>query len=321
VSKSIDAAYVRTTSLLHFCLSSPYLRLESERDGHDDVAGRRGVKRLRGFAAVLGLGVSACAQHPAAPAITACSAKGHWVDGFSATPVPEPMVRAAQGGVVLLGEEHDRMEDHRWEAASLAYFAHMRPRLVLGLEMFPRSKQAALDRFVAGGVSEADFLQQTDWAHVWGFDPALYMPIFRFARDHGIRMLALNVDGALVHRVAKAGWADVPASAREGVGDPAPPAAAYRAGLEQEMQGHAGMHMSKAGLQHFIDAQLLWDRAMAERIATQRAAQPGRLVVAMMGEGHLEHRNGVPAQLAALGVADAAVLLPTDDFCGPAPAE
>jgi uncharacterized iron-regulated protein len=227
------------------------------------------------------------------------------------------MVRAAKGDVVLLGEQHDRTEDHRWELASLTYFARVRPGLVLGLEMFPRSKQAALDRFVDGGVSEADFLKQTDWAHVWGFDPALYMPIFRFAREHGIRMLALNVDNALVHHVAKAGWADVPASEREGVGDPAPPGAAYRAGLEQEMQGHAGMSVSKAGLQHFIDAQLLWDRAMAERIATQHAEHPGRLVVAMMGAGHLEHRNGVPAQLAALGVPDAAVMLPSGDLCGP----
>jgi uncharacterized iron-regulated protein len=55
---------------------------------------------------------------------------------------------------------------------------------------------------------------------------------------------------------------------------------------------------------------------MAERIAAQHARQPGRLVVAMMGEGHLEHRNGVPAQLAALGMPDAAVLLPSDDLCG-----
>ncbi len=264
----------------------------------------------------LAISLSACAQIPVSPPITACSANGQWVDGFSAKPVPEPMVRAAKGSVVLLGEQHDRAGDHRWELDSLAYFARVRPGLVLGLEMFPRSKQAALDRFVAGGVSEADFLQQTDWAHVWGFDPSLYMPIFRFARDHHIRMLALNVDGALVHRVAKAGWANVPPGAREGVGDPSPPSAAYRAGLEEELQGHAGMNVSKEGLQHFIDAQLLWDRAMAERIATQHAAQPGRLVVAMMGAGHLEHRNGVPAQLAALGIHDAAVLLASDDFCG-----
>jgi uncharacterized iron-regulated protein len=278
----------------------------------------RHMKHVRGFTAALALAVSACAQHPVLPPITACSAKGQWVDGFSAKPVPEPMIRAARGGVVLLGEEHDRPGDHRWELDSLSYFARTRPGVVLGLEMFPRSKQAALDRFVAGGVSEGDFLKQTDWAHVWGFEPALYMPLFRFARDHGIRMLALNVDGELVHRVAGRGWASVPMSEREGVGDPVPPNPVYRAGLEQELEGHAGMSASKAGLQHFIDAQLLWDRAMAERIATQHREQPGRLVVAMMGSGHVEHRNGVPAQLAALGVTDAAVLLSSDDFCGPA---
>jgi uncharacterized iron-regulated protein len=217
--------------------------------------------------------------------------------------------------VVLLGEAHDRAVDHTWELAALTYFSRVRPGLVLGLEMFPRSRQYALDGWVSGMESEQSFLLQSDWAHVWGFDPDLYLPIFRFARDHHIPLLALNVDASLVHQVAHLGWGQVPAAAREGVGDPAPPDPAYRAMLEQEMAAHAGPHMKAVQIAHFIDAQLLWDRAMAEAIARQHAAEPGRLIVAMMGEGHLEHRAGVPHQLAALGLPDAAVLLPSDESC------
>ena len=75
--------------------------------------------------------------------------------------------------------------------------------------------------------------------------------------------------------------------------------------------------MTPDRLAHFIDAQLVWDRAMAEAIAAQRNRAPGRQVIAVMGAGHLEHRYGVPHQLDALGVRDALVLLPAHDLCAP----
>jgi membrane-associated protease RseP (regulator of RpoE activity) len=63
------------------------------------------------------------------------------------------------------------------------------------------------------------------------------------------------------------------------------------------------------GFQRFMDAQLTWDRAMAEALAGfgDRA-----LVIGVVGSGHLEGGHGVPHQLAALGVPNSAVLLPWD---------
>jgi len=56
---------------------------------------------------------------------------------------------------------------------------------------------------------------------------------------------------------------------------------------------------------------------MAEAIAAERARAPGLTVVAIMGAGHLQNRNGVPHQLAALGVPDPVVLLPEHAACAP----
>jgi uncharacterized iron-regulated protein len=229
--------------------------------------------------------------------------------------IPDPLPGLAGRGVILLGEHHDRKADHAWQLRSIATLYKEEPSLVLGFEMFPRAAQLALDRWVAGELSEPAFLQQTDWKRVWGMDPALYWPIFRFARDHRVKMLALNVSGRLVHEVGKSGWAGVPETDREGIGTPAPPTAAYRAMLADAMSGHGSPAMSQESLGRFIDAQLLWDRAMAEAIVRQRMREPARPVVAIMGAGHLEHRDGVPHQLAALGVTDAAVLLQTDEAC------
>ncbi len=247
----------------------------------------------------------------------ACVAPGRWVAPGTLHGLPDPVPAAQSRPVVLLGERHDSAADHGWELDTIRRLYAADPALVLGFEMFPRAAQPALDDWAGGRLSEAAFLQNTDWAHVWGFPPPLYMPIFRFARDHHIPMIALNVSRHLVHLTAQQGYSAVPQTDREGVGEPAPPSAGYRADLAEAMTGHGGPAMTPVRLQHFIEAQLVWDRAMAEAIATQRASAPGRQVVAVIGAGHLEHHYGVPHQLDALGIPDALVLLPAHDVCAP----
>ena len=70
-----------------------------------------------------------------------------------------------------------------------------------------------------------------------GFPPALYLPIFRFARDRHIPMIALNVSHRLVHLTAQQGFAGVPQAERVGISTPAPPSAGYRADLADAMTG------------------------------------------------------------------------------------
>ena len=66
--------------------------------------------------------------------------------------------------------------------------------MVIGFEMFPRRVQPALDRWVAGELTEAEFLQQAEWGKVWSMPAELYLPLFHFARMNRIPMLALNID-------------------------------------------------------------------------------------------------------------------------------
>jgi len=97
-----------------------------------------------------------------------------------------------------------------------------------------------------------------------------------------------------------------------------PPAAAGPAGSTR-----AALSAAEASdLQRFLDSQLLRDRAMAERIAAAHRRDPGRLVVALIGRGHLEDGDGVPRQLADLGLERQLSLtrVPIPDGCGPPPA-
>ena len=245
-------------------------------------------------------------------------------EGATALEVPDLMARLAQRQVVLLGELHDSFEHHRWQLQTLAALYAQRPDMVLGFEMFPRRVQPVLDRWVKGDLSEAEFLKQSEWHKVWNYDPALYMPLFHFARMNRIPMRALNVDRGLTTRVRELGWDAIPESERQGLSRPAPPQQAYLEELLGVYQEHARPNakhgdtakdakpvaLDDPDFLRFVQGQQVWDRAMAEAI--QRAAQTDKRVVGILGAGHIMHRYGVPYQLDDLGVADSAVLLAWD---------
>ena len=259
----------------------------------------------------------------------ACVRPGAWFDPIHKRilSTPEALHRIKDASVVLLGETHVIADHHRWHMQTVAQMYAQRPDMILGFEAFPRRVQPVLDKWVAGELTEAEFLKQSEWEAVWKYDANLYLPLFHFARLNAIPMVALNVDRTLINRVSKNGWKSVPVSERDGVGDPAPVPNDYI-----EMLAHVyGNHDNGTGenngapkepgladprFANFVDVQVTWDRAMAEAAATalKNARNQGRnpQLVAVIGRGHMDQGYGVPTQLAGLGVNDIKVLTPWD---------
>lgn len=248
-----------------------------------------------------------------------CVPAGKWLMPATAEASPasqaQVLKRAAASDVVLLGEMHDQAEHHRWQLHVMAGLQAAGGDLVLGFEMFPRRLQAVLDRWSAGELTEAQFLQQSDWRNVWGFDPALYLPLFHFARMHRIPMIALNVERTLIREVGRKGEAAIPPNQREGVGRPEPPPAEYRMYLFdvylQHDQSKQGTTPEAPAFLRFVESQTFWDRAMAEGIREARRRHPGRQVIGVMGAGHTLP-GAVPHQLRSLGIANTIVMRPWD---------
>lgn len=238
-----------------------------------------------------------------------------------ALPQAALLERLAGKQVVLLGEIHDRADDHRWQLEMLSALRQQQPDMAIGFEMFPRRLQPVLDRWVAGQLDEAEFLKQVEWDKVWSFDAQLYLPLFRFAKEHGLPMLALNVERELVKQVSTSGWAAVPEAQREGVGQPAIPLPEYRQELRDTFDQHPAFKSGKLDdetqFTRFVEAQTLWDRAMAEGIARFRQNHPGTRVVGILGAGHIRYGYGVPHQLRDLGQDRHASLVtqPSDHDC------
>jgi len=226
--------------------------------------------------------------------------------------------------IVLLGEQHDIAEHHRWQLQTLSALFARHQDMALGFEMFPRRVQPALDKWVAGELNELEFLKQSDWSKVWGYDAKLYMPLFHFARINKIPMLALNIDRSVVRTASKKGIAQMSEEERQGVSLPAPASADYLELLANTFGGHGHSEttieetLKDERFLHFVDAQQLWDRAMAERLADAVKSSRGKsssptLLVGIMGTGHIVERFGIPHQLADLGISKTTVLLPSDD--------
>ncbi len=238
-----------------------------------------------------------------------------WIDPATGGAVDRATVlrAAAARPVVLLGETHDVAEIHRWQLHVASFLNLLRPHMAMGFEMFPRRLQPVLDRWVAGEYRTAEFIEASGWFDVWGFDPELYLPLFHFCRQQGVRMLALNCNRPLVTRIGKEGWDAVPEAERDGLTPAAPATAAYRRYLFEITGGIRPGRDSTAPedprFDRFVRAQQVWDRAFACNIAAALRDDPSLFVVGIIGRGHLEFGHGTPFQLRDLGI-ESAVLLP-----------
>lgn len=250
----------------------------------------------------------------------ACGQPGQWripaTDQARPAEARDVLERMARQQVVLLGEAHDSAEDHRWQLHTLTQLYAAQSRMAIGFEMFPRRVQPALDQWVAGELTEAEFLQRAEWEKVWGFDARDYLPLFHFARMNRIPMLALNVERSLIESVGKQGWDAVPEAQKEGVGKPAPPGEGYRKALRTVFDHHPAKERGKgeemSAFPRFIESQTLWDRAMAQAMAEHVQKTPDTLVVGILGAGHVRHGHGVAHQLKALGIGQVGLLMTWD---------
>ena len=246
---------------------------------------------------------------------------------------------AVNQSVVLLGEAHENLEHHRWQLQMLTLLHARNPNMVIGFEMFPRRVQGALDKWVSGSLSVAEFLDTSDWKHGWSRDAKAYLPLFHFARMNKIPMVALNIDSHLRKEVSLKGFDILSEEKFQGVTHPAKPSNAYLEYLRFIYKKHDRSHKNSTDdedFKRFVRGQQLWDRAMAQAIHSamirtkdtfavgiqalfSTLIQPERpLVVGIMGAGHIRYGYGVPHQLKDLGIKDVATLLPweSNKTCG-----
>jgi uncharacterized iron-regulated protein len=287
-----------------------------------------------GLPIALGLSLAACAARaPVAPSHTTTmpttttttthGARGvdepvtlphEVVDGATGAPLSgealAARLRAAR--VIFVGEEHTNPHHHAAEREILEAAYAADPSIGVGLEMLPRSKQAALDEYVRAGstVDDESFRRAAAWKESWGFSFGFYRPLLAFCRAHGLPAYALNAERALVRAVGRRGVEGLTNDERRALPEMRPGPPSHREMVREAFGAHGDARFRDRAFERFYQAQLVWDETMAESIvAALRAANAPRRLVVFAGERHTR-RDAIPPRVARRGVGEILIVLP-----------
>jgi len=270
--------------------------------------------RLRNFGFLLALTLGYVLW--VAQAIAQDRASFDAVDLAAALPLDKLVTQLATKRVVFVGEIHDRYDHHLDQLEIIRRLHELDPNMAIGVEYLQQPFQPQVDDYIAGRITENEFLRATEYYERWGYDYRLYAPIFRYAREQHIPVRALNVPTALASAVAKVGIAGLADEQRAYLPREIEPAdEAYKASLRKAFEAHQGLKPD--AFDHFVEAQLVWDEGMAESAAAYLNANPGRRLVILAGAGHVAFGSGIPKRLERRTHATDAIVLSSGEEVEP----
>jgi len=250
----------------------------------------------------------AAAPSPAAPHDRVSPEHTPALDLNTATNLEGIIPVLATRRVVLVGETHDRYDNHLMQLEIIRRLHAVHPRLAIGMEIFQQPFQNVLDDYIAGRVDEKQLLRGTEYYRRWRFDYRFYAPILEFARDHKIPVVALNLPVELTSKVGRDGIAGLTEAERRQLPEEIDRSdTAYEARLREIYGHHPGVDGHDFG--NFVDVQLLWDEGMAERAAVYLRDHPDDMMVVLAGSGHLAYGSGIPRRLARRLEVQSAIVL------------
>ncbi|MCK5896518.1 MAG: ChaN family lipoprotein [Cocleimonas sp.] len=246
--------------------------------------------------------LSACSSYPITPnnlATTPSSSARH----IGVIALKNTLTLAAitpqltQAKAVLIGESHTAYGDH---LNQLAIIKNLRPhwkQMAIGLEFVQTPYQHALDDYIAGKSSEEKMLRETHWYDRWRYDFRLYRPIFDYAKQQNIPLIALNTPREITKRISDVGIDGLNKAERAQLPQQIDRNnQRYRKKLEIVYKRHGGKSNSKK-FDRFYQAQLAWDETMAEQAANFIRQKPAYHLVILAGSGHIAERHGIPSRL------------------------
>ncbi len=199
--------------------------------------------------------------------------------------------------VIFVGERHSNYEDHVAELDIVMGLHREGRKFAIGMEMFQRPFQKAIDEFMSGAIGERDFLKKSEYFKRWGFDYSLYREVLEFAKAKKIPVVALNLRSEIVDKVAKEGLDSLsPEQMKEIPHDMDMSDAEYKKRLQEIFKEHP----SGTTFDNFYQSQILWDETMAHSAAQYLKEHPDSQLVVLAGEEHIMYDSGIPQRLKRL---------------------
>jgi uncharacterized iron-regulated protein len=234
--------------------------------------------------------------------------------------------RLLDADIVCIGESHDSELQHRVQLQVIKGLHAFDDRLGVGLEMFQRPFQNALDRYVAGEIDGSEFLKASEYQNRWGYDWSLYQPIVEFSRKNKLPVAALNASKELTARISKGGFAGLNDDEKKQLGP-----------IDFQLKEHRDYWYERLAKMHgnavkrtpeekerSYQVMTVWDDYMAASAAAFQQERGLRRMVILAGSGHIDRGFGIPMRTARrtggkvltvkIVVGDAAPTEPVTDF-------
>ncbi len=230
--------------------------------------------------------------------------------------------------LLFVGESHTSVEFHNAQRRVIEELVGAGRTVLVGLEMYPYTEQAWLDKWSGGGLSEQAFLKDSRWYKNWGYHWLYYRDIFLFVRDHKVRMFGVNTPREVISAVNRKGLANLTAEERAHLParvdvDDEEHKRLFRAFFGGGDALHGG-GMSAEQWERMFAAQCSWDAAMGGNAvkALQQAGAKDAIMVVLVGSGHVAYGLGAErqARLHFEGRTASLIPIPVQDEKGQAPA-
>jgi uncharacterized iron-regulated protein len=222
-----------------------------------------------------------------------------YLDVYQGEPISfEEMIESlTKARIVYIGEIHTLKRHHRFQLDVIKALYREGIPFAIGLEMNPFTFQKALDAWTEGKIDKKEFLQRINWEKTWGFDFDLYKPIFDFAHEKKIKLLALNAPRSLVKKVSRKGLSGLTDEDKKMLPPVAPSSEEHRKYLALSLSRHKTLRGESE--QYIYEAQDVWDSTMAHYVVEYLKSDEGRdkTVVVLAGSGHMVYGYGIPGRV------------------------
>ena len=210
----------------------------------------------------------------------------------------ELATRLADKRLVLVGESHTDINFHRAQLGIIKALHDSGRQVLLGLEMFPYTKQEFLTAWSSGEYTEQEFLDASEWYDAWGYHWNYYREIFVFALDNGIPVYGLNTPREIISAVRKKGIDELSEEEKAQM----PPGvdvdneehfALFKSYFDENEDFHASM--TEEQWRGMFAAQCTWDATFANNAlkVLNKHPQPEAVLVVLVGSGHVTYDLGI----------------------------
>ncbi len=200
--------------------------------------------------------------------------------------------------VIYIGEQHTMFSNHAMQLNIIKALYEKYPKIAVGMEMFQRSKQDVIDRYLKGEIDEKRFLKESEYYKAWKYNYHLYRPIIQFCREKGIPIIGLNADKDIIRKVSQKG---IESLSREEVKklpeDMDFVNFGYIEYLKDIFAEHGSSVTKKKKFSSFLQSQIIWDETMAQTASEYITKNPDRKLIILAGGGHIRYRYGIPSRV------------------------